>query len=312
MQRGYIKFWRKAQDSSSWNRGLMYQGLIINLLSRAAWKKGSYQGRDILPGQFGVVLGLFADSVKVPKTTLHRMVSHLEEDGFLTVENVGHRFSLITIVNWHLYQANGDDAWNADGTPMEYQRNARGTPSYKEEEVKKEEDIRTPLTPHGGDECASAASAPPVSARRTKQPTEYSADFEHFWQLYPRKIGKDAAWKVYQRRKHEIPTGENMAAILARHAQTEQWQREGGKYIPHPATWLNHGRWADDVTPVVGIASRESSPRLEAQKAMEEILRERTPEELERNANAARKAREEWQHKRGMPQGTDRHVSIPA
>ena len=28
---------------------------------------------------------------------------------------------------------------------------------------------------------------------------------------------------------------------------TEQWCKDGGKYIPYPATWLNGGRWQDEV-----------------------------------------------------------------
>ena len=114
------------------------------------------------------------------------------------------------------------------------------------------EEIRTPLTPHGGDGACDAADASaqgqtPAKPTRTRKAIAYSADFEGFWACYPRKIGKDSAWKVYQRRKHEIPKGEDMAAILARHSQTEQWQRDGGQYVPHPATWLNQGRWQDDV-----------------------------------------------------------------
>lgn len=137
MNRGYIKFWRKAQDSSSWNRGLLYQGLIINLLSRAAWKKGSYQGRDILPGQFGAVMSHLAESLGIPRSTLQRMVAHLETDGLLKVENMGNRFVIITIINWHIYQCSENGEWAADGQPVVNQRAADGQPSYKEEEEKK-------------------------------------------------------------------------------------------------------------------------------------------------------------------------------
>lgn len=140
MNRGYIKFWRKAQDSSSWNRGLMYQGLIINLLTRAVWKKSGYQGRDILPGQFGTVLNHLAESLNVPRSTFKRMVAHLVEDGFICVENVGHRFSIITIANWDRYQSQEEASWAADGPPVVHRRAADGPPSYKEEEVKKEEE----------------------------------------------------------------------------------------------------------------------------------------------------------------------------
>ena len=266
MNRGYIKFWRKAQDSLSWNRGLMYQGLIINILTRAAWKKGSYQGRDTLPGQFGVVMSHFAESLQVPRSTLQRMVAHLEADDFLKVENVGNRFVIITIVNWHSYQETEKDAWATGGQPVVNQRAADGQPSYKEEEVKKEEEknINTPPLPpaSGGGECVCLQPDNPAprsqeggtipraqgsAPRSRRQPTAYSADFESFWVHYPRKIGKDAAWRAYKRRSGEIPKGEDIAAILARHNQTEQWQRDGGQYIPHPATWRNQGRWKDDV-----------------------------------------------------------------
>lgn len=137
MNRGYIKFWRKAQDSSSWNRGLMYQGLIINLLTRAAWKKSSYQGREILPGQFGAVMSNLSESLGVPRSTLQRMVAHLEEDGLMEVKNVGNRFVIITIINWHSYQESEKEPWAADGQPAVNQRAAGGQPYYKEEEVKK-------------------------------------------------------------------------------------------------------------------------------------------------------------------------------
>lgn len=65
--------------------------------------------------------------------------------------------------------------------------------------------------------------------------------------MYPRKVGKDAAWRVWMRKKHELPLANELAAILARQCHCEQWQRDGGQYIPHPATWLNQGRWQDEI-----------------------------------------------------------------
>jgi len=34
-------------------------------------------------------------------------------------------------------------------------------------------------------------------------------------------------------------------AGLERSKVSEQWQRDGGQFIPHPATWLNGRRWED-------------------------------------------------------------------
>ena len=29
--------------------------------------------------------------------------------------------------------------------------------------------------------------------------------------------------------------------------KSKQWQADQGQYIPHPATWLNQGRWDDEL-----------------------------------------------------------------
>ena len=69
--------------------------------------------------------------------------------------------------------------------------------------------------------------------------------FEEFWKTYPRKVGKAAAEKAWIKAK-----GVELATILKaieRARSTEQWQKDGGQFIPYPATWLNEGRWDDEL-----------------------------------------------------------------
>lgn len=71
--------------------------------------------------------------------------------------------------------------------------------------------------------------------------------FEDFWALYPRKVGKQAALKAWSRLK---PGAELTKAILeaVEYQKTSRdWARDGGRYIPNPATWLNQGRWEDEL-----------------------------------------------------------------
>lgn len=71
--------------------------------------------------------------------------------------------------------------------------------------------------------------------------------FNRFWTAYPKKAGKDAARAAFAKRKpDEALLGQMLAAIDTQKA-TEQWQRDNGQYIPHPSTWLNQGRFADEV-----------------------------------------------------------------
>ena len=37
-----------------------------------------------------------------------------------------------------------------------------------------------------------------------------------------------------------------MVAAVEQHCASEQWQKDGGQFIPHPRTWLHQGRWKDE------------------------------------------------------------------
>lgn len=72
----------------------------------------------------------------------------------------------------------------------------------------------------------------------------YPPDFEAFWAAYPNRKGKGAAFRAWDRVKQHQAL---ILRALPHHRDSEQWQREGGRFIPHPATWLNQRRWEDDL-----------------------------------------------------------------
>ena len=69
--------------------------------------------------------------------------------------------------------------------------------------------------------------------------------FETFWEAYPKKIGKTAALKAWRRVNPDAVLYARMIASIAVSKASDQWQRENGRYIPNPLTWLNQGRWED-------------------------------------------------------------------
>lgn len=70
--------------------------------------------------------------------------------------------------------------------------------------------------------------------------------FERFWSTYPRKVGKDAARKAFEKRKPDDELLGLMVAAIRRQKQSPAWTKDGGQFIPHPSTWLNEGRWQDE------------------------------------------------------------------
>ncbi len=74
--------------------------------------------------------------------------------------------------------------------------------------------------------------------------------FEQFWKAYPKKRAKHDAIRAFKRRKPDDALLKAMLLAIAAQLATEDWQKDAGKFIPHPATWLNDGRWLDDVAPI--------------------------------------------------------------
>lgn len=94
--------------------------------------------------------------------------------------------------------------------------------------------------------------------RKTTPPTPLrgngvSVDFERFWSVYPKKIGKQAALKKWQalKRTYQLPPPDQIIGAVEKQKTWDQWQKDEGQFIPNPATWLNQGRW-DDQPPEGG------------------------------------------------------------
>lgn len=68
--------------------------------------------------------------------------------------------------------------------------------------------------------------------------------FERFWSVYPRKIGKQSAKRAFERVKVPLET---LVTAVERQKCSDQWTQNNGQFIPHPATWLNQGRWDDEL-----------------------------------------------------------------
>lgn len=71
------------------------------------------------------------------------------------------------------------------------------------------------------------------------------SNFDRFWAAYPKKVGKNAAIRAWQKVKGK-PRIDELVSAVEQQKTWPQWQRDNGQYIPNPATWLNQGRWSDE------------------------------------------------------------------
>lgn len=89
--------------------------------------------------------------------------------------------------------------------------------------------------------------------KTTKKPQKNSLPlfFEEFWTAYPYRVAKIDAKKAWAKLKPDATLLALVLAAIEEQKAGQLWRQENGKYIPHPANWLDAGRWLDEVRPVV-------------------------------------------------------------
>ena len=104
---------------------------------------------------------------------------------------------------------------------------------------------------------------------------EGEGDFEAFYALYPRKQGKRDALLAWEQLAPGEALRRRMLEALEKQKQSAQWQREGGRFIPYPATWLSGQRWEDEP----GMAPAPEGP-VKTVSAQRYTQRDYTEDEL--------------------------------
>src|SRR5262249_49805495 len=146
----------------------------------------------------------------------------------------------------------------------------------------------TPLTPQGG------KRAP----KKKPDPTR-AEGFDTFWSAYPRHEAKAKAAEVWANLRPDAETRARIDAALSWQRASDQWTRDGGRFVPLPATYLHQRRWEDE--PPSGARKAESADERRAMQAKQRALHE-----AERQ-NAASEAEIHRILKGGPADGGDRH-----
>lgn len=104
-----------------------------------------------------------------------------------------------------------------------------------------EESKRNPSSSVSVSVSESSKNSSSTAARSTVEDLE----FARFWNVYPRKVGKGEARKVWAKLRKN---GVDLEAVIAgaeRYRDDPARQRKDLEYTKHPGPWLNAERWTD-------------------------------------------------------------------
>jgi hypothetical protein len=70
--------------------------------------------------------------------------------------------------------------------------------------------------------------------------------FPEFYSAYPRRVARREAERAWSKLNPNGDLRRRIHAALEIQRRSIDWTKDGGKYVPYPASWLNDRRWEDE------------------------------------------------------------------
>ena len=212
MHRGYIKIWRKIEDSGLFQLPETL-ALFMFILTRATHKPIRIGMVNLERGQYCSGRIRLAFELEQSERKIRTGLDRLQELEILTIKTTS-KYSVYTIVNYNNYQ---DVDTTNDQQNDQQATNER--PASDQQATTKQEH------------------------KNIINKEQYSPEFVKFWETWPstpRKAAKVNCWKVWKNRKlNDI--GETIIAHVKYCKGNGVWKDE--QYIPAPLVYLNGSRW---------------------------------------------------------------------
>jgi len=204
---------------------------ILSLATRGAWA-------DMLnfmwySDERGMLTGTIEQFSRMLSCSVQEIESVIEELSVTKIANVTKANSIVTVINRRMHRE--DRERKSTCLRVRKFRNSKCN-------IASNADITVPSS--SSSSTSTIKNNPPTPRKRGMV---YADDFLTFWKIYPKKVGKDAAWRAWKSRNGTRPAIAVLVSVIEKQAQSDQWQKENGQFIPNPATWLNQGRWDDEV-----------------------------------------------------------------
>jgi hypothetical protein len=91
-----------------------------------------------------------------------------------------------------------------------------------------------------------------------------SEGFEQFWSAYPKKQAKQDAAKAFRSAKLKPEQLQTVLQDITSRKSSAEWLKDGGKFIPLPATYIRGKRWEDEqVTTAIHVDERKLKPGMQ-------------------------------------------------
>lgn len=184
-----------------------------------------------LPDDWDYSIRGLARKTGLAKETISKMISELEQVGYLKRKKQTHgangRFAGVEYILTDVAGEFGDEPEDREGAPcpsLPCTVKPCTVNSPQQNNILQTNILNTPYNPPEGE----------------------ADPFEKFWEAYPYKKAKEKARRAWKRINPNPELFRVMMNALELDKRSAAWKKEGGRFIPYPATWLNGKRWEDE------------------------------------------------------------------
>ena len=247
LEQGYIKLYRSLLRWEWYDDANTFR-VFVHLLLTVNHEPQKWHGITIDRGQRLASFSKIAGELRLSVQNIRTSIDHLKSTGEVTCRSQGGH-SIFTVVNYNLFQQLTSQPTNSQQSPNKALTNDQQQ-RKNDKNIEKEKNILPPKSPQGEgqaeDLTVETAGGAAEAAIRPKTPVQ---GFEEFWKAFPKKASKGAALKAWNKLRPGKELREKIMAAIERAKKSEQWNRENGRFIPYPATWLHAQGWEDELEP---------------------------------------------------------------
>ena len=257
MNRGYVKLWRKIDDSGLLQSPVVLQ-LFCYILLKASHKKAKMlvNGNivELEPGQLIFGRKRAAEDLNQSEQSIRTALETLKKLKIVTSRPTN-RYSLITVENWALYQGDDQQSNQQDNQPANQQSTSNQPAANHKQECKEFKNKETPLTPLTENEASCPAPRPPVGVGGESKNTsddfldEPEIEFQELRQFYNENARQEgplaghAEYKALVYRKL-FNFASVMQGIMRLKEHDSEWIRG---YAPGLAKFLRERGWEKEA-----------------------------------------------------------------
>lgn len=196
-------------------------------------------------------------SSKGSNIDLQKIVDSLVLSGWIDEADDG-----IYIHDWEVWQEQWYKAKERREKDTQRKRESRSKEKMPALPVAEDEEEGKPPTPPPVEEPKKDAPNDPPGeppAKTKRKVTNYGPEFDEFWGVYPRQIGKGEAAKAYQARRNDGWSADTLLTAAKNYALQCKKQHTAKEYIKHPKTFLSVNTPFTDYLPKRPVENPEQT-----------------------------------------------------